>query len=203
MVIFRSHRFDSNANRISFHSFHIDFVQQVWIKLNATLWPRTQEDKEQVSTASAITATVNLNQATEMFLLISIQWNTTVLSTQSKISGNIEAYEVTNMELSGDHRSYRGPELSHGHGKQCIRAARSFPARQREIQEQDIVAGTMAGTIRSAPVRRGPTTWDNRLESKHPVRSMYSRFARADARANPKNVATAGLGHRGVHDVND
>lgn len=26
------------------------FEIKVWIKLNATLWPRTQEDKEQVST---------------------------------------------------------------------------------------------------------------------------------------------------------
>lgn len=28
---------------------YVGNISQVWIKLNATLWPRTQEDKEQVS----------------------------------------------------------------------------------------------------------------------------------------------------------
>lgn len=51
------------------------FELKVWIKLNATLWPRTQEDKEQVST-----------RLCRFFLRL--------LSFRTRVRGTIKPYKV-------------------------------------------------------------------------------------------------------------
>lgn len=83
----------------------------MWIKLNATLWPRTQEDKEQVSFFFGLFAFELRAQHTYTFTEIKkrkfINNNkmpfkiTVVFSTESTARRNVKANEIANLELSG------------------------------------------------------------------------------------------------------